>query len=332
MTGTTKPARKAQKASPALMRAAAIDKFGPPSVLTIHKVPVPKVGPKEVLIAVQTAGVGVWDGQIRDGSYKPGKERFPLVLGADGAGTIAEVGKDVRRFKEGDEVWAYQFTGSKGGFYAEYVAIKADNVGPAPKELTLMEAGAAAVTGLTGLQGIDDKLEVTKADTLLIFGATGAVGTLAAQFAKRTGAHVIGTASDDRGQSTLRDIGIEEFFDARADDAPSRLKAFAPQGLTAVLALAGGKALERCIEQVVDGGRVAYPNGAEPEPRKRAKIKVTSYDVEVGPDEFTRLNRAVTESNLKVIIDGTYKLDEAAAAHVRLERGHVIGRIALQIR
>jgi NADPH:quinone reductase-like Zn-dependent oxidoreductase len=313
------------------MRAAAIDKFGPPEVLTIHTLPVPKTGPKEVLIAVHAAGVGVWDAELRKGEYAQGKERFPLVLGADGAGIIAEVGKDVRRFEAGDEVWAYEYSNPKGGFYAEYVAVKADNAAPAPKELTLLEAGAAVVTGLTAQQGVDDHLRTAKTDTVLVFGATGAVGTLAVQFAKRTGAHVVATASTVRGEKTLHDIGIEDVFDARADDGPDRLRVFAPNGLTAVLAFAGGDALERCIDQVVEGGRVVYPNGVEPKPRKRAKIRVISYDAAVGPDEFDRLSRAVKEAQLKVVIDSKFKLEEAAEAHARVERAHVIGRIVLQI-
>jgi NADPH:quinone reductase len=332
MSTATKPAKSTRTATiPATMRAAAIDKFGPPEVLTIHTLPVPKTGPKEVLIAVHAAGVGIWDAELRKGAYAEGKERFPLVLGADGAGVIAEVGKSVRRFKAGDEVWAYEYHNPKGGFYAEYVAVKADNVAPAPKGLTLLEAGAGAVTGLTALQGVDDHLRVVKTDTVLVFGATGAVGTLAVQFAKRTGAHVIATASTVRGEKTLHEIGIADVFDPRADDAASRLRVFAPGGLTAVLALAGGDSLERCIDQVVEGGRIAYPNGVEPEPRKRPKIRTISYDAEGGPDEFTRLNAAVIEARLKVVIDSTFKLEEAAKAHARVERAHVIGRIVLQI-
>jgi len=313
------------------MRAAAIDKFGPPEVLTIHNLPVPKVSPKEVLIAVHVAGVGIWDTEFRKGTYKEGRTKFPMVLGVDGSGIISEVGKSVRRFKVGDRVWAYQFGTGKGGFYAEYVAVKADNVAHAPKELSLLEAGTAAVTALTALQGIDDSLEVRKTDTVLVFGATGGLGTMAVQFAKRKGARVIGTASSAEGEKALRAIGINDVFDPRADDVVSRLRTLAPKGLTAVLALAGGEKLERCIDQVVEGGRVAYPNGVEPEPRKRPKIKRIAYDAKVGPDEFKRLNRAVTQSRLKVVIDSTYKLEDAAKAHEKLERSHVIGRIALQI-
>jgi NADPH:quinone reductase-like Zn-dependent oxidoreductase len=313
------------------MRAAAIDRFGPPEVLTTHVLPVPTTGPHEVLIAIHAAGVGIWDAELRKGAYAEGGERFPMVLGTDGAGIIAEVGKDVRRFKPNDQVWAYEFGNPKGGFYAEYVAVKANSVGPAPKELTLLEAGASAVTGLTALQGVDDHLHLAKTDTVLVFGATGAVGTLAVQFAQRTGAHVVATASTARGEKTLHELGIEMVFDPRADDASQRVTTFAPQGLTAVLALAGGDALERCIDHVVDGGRVAHPNGVEPQPRKRPKIKVIGYDAAAGPDEFEKLNRAVTESRLRVVIDSKYTLEEAAEAHARLERAHVVGRIVLQI-
>src|SRR5437868_4415851 len=331
MSTTSKPARETGKAIPSTMRAAAIDKFGPPEVLKIHNLPVPKVAPKEVLIAVHATGVGIWDADFRKGTYKEGRTKFPLVLGMDGAGIIAEVGKSVRRFRPGDQVWAYQFGGVKGGFYAEYVVVKADNVARAPKELSLLEAGTAAVTAMTALQGIDDTLKVGKKDTVLVFGATGAVGTMAVQFAKRKGARVVATASSPEGERALRAIGIEHTFDPRADDVVSQLKTIAPRGLTAVLALAGGEKLERCIDHLVDGGRIAYPNGVEPEPRKRPKIKRIAYDAESGPDEFKRLNRAVTQARLKVVIDSTYKLEDAAQAHERLERSHVIGRIALQI-
>jgi NADPH:quinone reductase len=314
------------------MKVAAIDRFGPPEVLTIHAMPIPKAGARDVLIGLHSAGVGIWDSEIRKGEYTIGRKKFPLVLGADGAGIVAGVGKDVRRFKEGDQVWAYHFSNTKSGFYAEYVAVNAKNVATVPEGLSLLEAGAAAVTGLTALQGVDDHLELRAHDTVLIFGATGAVGTLAVQFARRIGARIIATASTGRGAKTLRDLGIEDVLDPRASGAAEQLRLFAPNGLTAVLAFAGGDDLERCINQVVPGGRVVYPNGVEPEPKKRPKIKVSAYDAEVGPDEFERLSRAVAESNLKVVIEQRFKLEDATQAHVRLEQGHVVGRIVLEIR
>ena len=314
------------------MKAAAIDKFGPPEVITVRAVPVPKTGAKEVLIALHAAGVGIWDSEIRKGAYSVGRKKFPLVLGADGAGVIAEVGRDVRRFARGDEVWAYHFSNARSGFYAEYIAVNAKNVARIPGGFSLLEAGAAAVTGLTALQGVDDHLKLSATDTVLVFGATGAVGTLAVQFARRIGTRVIATASTGRGAKTLRDLGIDDVLDPRARDAAEQLRLFAPNGLTAVLAFAGGDDLERCINQVVAGGRVVYPNGVEPEPKKRSKIKVSSYDAEVGPEEFERLSRAVAESNLKVVIEQKFRLEDARQAHVRLEQGHIVGRIVLEIR
>ena len=106
---------------PHTMPAAAIDHFGGPEVLTLHNVPVPAVGEREVLIALDMAGVGPWDADMREGWYPGGKPRFPLVLGVDGAGVSAAVGSRVRRLKVGDKVYSYSWANPKGGFYAEYV-------------------------------------------------------------------------------------------------------------------------------------------------------------------------------------------------------------------
>ena len=130
------------------MRAAAVDRFGPPSALTLHEVPVPRPGPHEVLIAIDTAGIGSWDASIRDGSWRqPGRARFPLVPGVDGAGIVVATGVRVRRFHRGDRVYAYEFGNSQGGFYAEFAAAKAEHVSRVPKGLKLRDAGAVATTG-----------------------------------------------------------------------------------------------------------------------------------------------------------------------------------------
>ena len=97
------------------MPAAAIDHFGGPEVLTLHIVPVPAIDADEVLIALDMAGVGPWDADIREGWYPGGKPRFPLVLGVDGAGIVAAVGSRVRRLKVGDKVYSYSWANPKGG-------------------------------------------------------------------------------------------------------------------------------------------------------------------------------------------------------------------------
>lgn len=312
---------------PETMKAAALDRFGPPRALTVHRLPVPKPGPNEVLIAVHTAGVGIWDASIRDGSWRPtGRPRFPLIPGTDGSGMVAAVGDRVRRFRIGDRVWASNF-----GFYVQYVAVDADQVAKIPKPLDLLPAGAGAITGLTALQGIDDALHVRRGETVLIFGASGAVGTLAVQFAKLRGVKVIGTASRSSAMTLVKRLGAHEVIDPRKKEALDRLQRAAPDGIHAVLALAGGPTLEQFLEHVRSGGRVAYPNGVEPEPRKRPKIKFSSYDAEPGTAQWARLGRAVTQASLRVPIAAVYPLTAAAKAHERLERGHILGRIVLRV-
>ena len=110
---------------PATMRAAAIDRFGGPEVLSVHTLPVPEPNAQEVLIALDAAGVGTWDAGQRSGEWAEGKEEFPLILGIDGAGTVVAVGARVERFAIGDYVYSYSYSNPKGGFYAEYVAVSA---------------------------------------------------------------------------------------------------------------------------------------------------------------------------------------------------------------
>ncbi|MEY2486613.1 MAG: hypothetical protein QOH39_2261 [Verrucomicrobiota bacterium] len=321
-----------RRANKKIMRAVAIDRFGPPSVLKLHILPVPKPGPHQVLIALHSAGVGVWDADIRRGWWPEGRPKFPLILGTDGAGLVNARGSRVRRFRVGERVWAYRFINPKGGFYAEYVAVNAKHVARVPRQLDLLHAGAATVTGLTALQGIDDHLRVRSGETVLIFGASGAVGSLALQFAKWRGARVIGTARNGSAAALVKKLGADAVIDARRKDALKKLCTLAPDGIDAVLALAGGRTLERLLDVLSPGGRIAYPNGVEPEPRYRRKVRIVSYDGEASPRHFAKLHQAVIEARLRVPIAGIYPLAQAAKSHQRIERGRVLGKIVLRIR
>src|SRR3954468_14171932 len=315
---------------PHIMEAAAIDRFGGPEVLTIHALPVPSVDPHEVLIAIDTAGVGPWDTEIRAGWYPGRKPRFPLILGTDGAGIVVAAGSRVRRLKVGDKVYSYSWANPKGGFYAEYVAVAAEKVARVPKRLDLKHAGAIATTGLTALQGIDDTLNVKKGETILIHGGSGGVGTLAIQFAKLRGARVVATGSGLDGVELVREMGADRAVEGKHKDVAEAPLQLAPDGVDAILALAGGDALERAIEVLRRGGRLAYPNGIEPEPTKRRGIEFISYDAVSGVREFERLNRAVEAAKLKVPIAEAFALARANKAHERLAEGHVLGKMVLR--
>jgi len=320
-------------AVPQTMRAAAIDRPGGPEVLTLHTLPVPKPAADEVLIAVNTAGVATWDAAIRQHPESIKHSRLPLVLGTDGAGTVAAVGAQVRGFKVGDEVYSYSWDNPQGGFYAEYVAVPAKLVGHVPKGMSLKDAGAIGTTALTALQGIDDALHIRPGETLIIHGAAGGVGSLALQFARLRGARVLATASGEDGLSFVKQLGAEAAVDGRQGDVVAAARALAPAGVDAVLALAGGEMLERCLDALRRGGRVAFPSGVRPEPKPReGMISIVRYDAIAGPQEFERLNQAISAARLRVPIAAEYPLADAAKAHERLEAGHVLGKVVLRIR
>jgi NADPH:quinone reductase len=316
---------------PQTMRAAAIDRFGRPDVLSIHTVPVPDVSAKEVLIELDTAGVGSWDADMRGGWLPDGRRpRFPLVLGTDGAGVVVRIGSRVKQFTVGDAVYSYSFN-PKGGFYAEYVAVAEQNVGAVPETLDLVHAGAIPTTGLTALQGIDDALRLKRGESLIIHGASGGVGTLAVQFAKLRGARVFATASGKDGTNLVRALGADVAVDGRRVNITAHARRFAPDGVDALLGFVGGKGLTQCLDATRRGGRFAFPNGIEPAPRKRHGITFIPYDAVANPRKFESLSHAVDEAKLEVVIADSFPLELAAAAHRRLA-GHVTGKIVLRIK
>jgi NADPH2:quinone reductase len=318
---------------PTTMHAVAIDRYGGPEVFSIHTLPVPVPGANEVLIAVHTAEVGGWDAEMRGGWSPDGKKpRFPLVLGASGSGTVAAVGSRVRRFQQGEPVYSFAWNNSKGGFYAQYVAVPASTAAAVPKPLDLKHAGAIPTVGLTAIQGIDDTLHIKKDERMIIHGASGGVGVLAVQFAKLRGARVLATASGPDGIALVRKLGADAAVDARNGDIAGAVQEFAPEGVDAILALVGGETLDRCVDTLRKGGRLVYPNGIDPAPKRRPGIMTKSYDASSSRKEFEQMGRAVEAARLQVPIAAEFALAEAARAHDRLAQGHILGKIVLRVR
>ncbi len=313
------------------MRAVAIDEFGGIEKMKPRKLPVPDVTNDEILVRVDTAGVGVWDPFEREGGFA--KEfgmhaNFPYVLGTDGAGTIEEVGSQVHNLKRGDRVYGINLASPKGGFYAEYTVVKSSNAALIPQALSTRDAGVLAVDGVTALDGLDKTLRLKAGESILILGASGGIGHLAVQLAKRMKARVLAVASGQDGVEFVKRLGADKVIDGHRDDILKAAHEFAPKGMDAALLTAGGKAAGQAIAALRQGGRAAYPNGVEDIPKAHDGVQVTAYNGEPDPKTFARLNELIDGGPFEVHIARTFKLEDAADAQRALE-SHYLGKLAL---
>lgn len=322
---------------PKQMRAIAIDAFGGVDQLKLQTVPVPEVGPGEVLVRLDYADVAVWDPEEREGhladlfAQMAGHEpRFPLVLGSEGAGVVAAVGAGVTKPAVGDAVYAGAFLNPKGGSYAEYLCVKAELTGPIPTGLSVEQAAVMSGDAVTALRGLDDVLHLKAGETVMIFGAGGGLGHLAVQLAKRMGAKVFAVASGADGVALARKVGADAAVDGRKDDVVAAAKAFAPGGLDAALLTAGGPVADQALTALKPGGRVAHPNGVEPAPKPPAGIKVQNYDGDVDGQIIPKLNKLIEAGPFHVEIAKTFPLEGVADAHKFLGQ-HYLGKLALRI-
>ena len=315
------------------MQAVALDNFGGPETLKIQNLPLPQIDAHEVLIKVAAAGVGAWDPYEREGRFVEimgTKPTFPYVLGTDGAGTIKAVGKDVTRFKEGDRVYAGELANPKGGFYAQSVALKEDNVSLIPGRLTLEQAAVLPTDGLTALTGLERVLDLQPGESLMVFGASGGIGHLALQLAKRIGAKVFAIASGDDGLELVKKLGADAAVDGRSDDVLSAARKFAPEGIDAALVTAGGEKTNKVLSAIRKGGRIAYPHGVSPEPAAPDGVEIEAFDGEFDRSLIDELNSLINAGPFDVQVDRTFRLENAIKAQEALS-GHHLGKIALRI-
>ena len=325
--------RQATKAREQTMRAIALDRFGGPETLKVQTLPVPEAGADEILINVEAAGVGAWDPFEREGGFAEMMGRtpkFPYVLGTDGAGTVAAVGENVQGFKEGDRVYAAELGNPKGGFYGEYAVVKAESASLIPGDLTMEQAAVLGSDALTALRGLDDVLGLQKDESVMIFGASGGIGHLAVQLAKRMGARVFAVASGEDGVKFVKDLGADAVADGRRDNVLDVARDFAPNGIDAALVTAGGEATDRALAAIRLDGRVAYPNGVMPEPKPPTKVRVEAYDGEGGREVLDKINRLIESGPFEVRVHRIFPLEQAAEAQAALEEHH-LGKIALKV-
>jgi NADPH:quinone reductase-like Zn-dependent oxidoreductase len=195
------------------MRAVAVTGYGAtPSLIDI---PVPQPGPGKVLIKLRAAGMNPMDGTLASGAWKPMPAKFPMVLGADGAGVVEKVGEGTSRFTVGDELFGQLLIAPLGsaGTYAEYVAVTEDApLAAVPSGLDDVVAAALPTAGGAGL-ALVDSLEPLADKTVLIVGAAGGVGSFATQFAANAGGHVIADTSANDAER-MRAYGAVETIDS----------------------------------------------------------------------------------------------------------------------
>ena len=313
---------------PQSMTAVVIDGNGDPDVLHVSQLPVPQADAGEIVVEVAAAGVGVWDAGERSGAMAamlPDEAKhFPRVIGGDGSGTVVAIGPGVDDHKIGDEVYGYAFGSAKGGFYAQYVAMPANQAAPLPAGVDLVRAGALAIPGGTSLRGLADALSIQPGQRIAVFGANGTLGLPAVQLAKAMGVHVLAVVSGKEGLELVRRVGADAAVDSKGGDVAAAVAAFAPDGLDAVLATANGDGLDALTAALKEGGTVAFPHGVQPEPSAPAGRHAKVYEGAVDRPLLERLN-ALIGDGYEISVSEWLPLERAADAH-RLLAEHRQGR------
>ncbi|MEU4767800.1 NADP-dependent oxidoreductase [Actinosynnema sp. NPDC023794] len=309
------------------MKAIAQTEFGDAEVLVMRELPDPPIALDQVLVEVRAAGVNPVDRLVRMGYVASSMPcHFPLVPGWDVAGVVRAVGPAVDGFAVGDEVFGYQRKDHvQNGTYAELIAATERGLAHKPASLSFVEAGALSLTGLTALQSLR-KVGVSSGDTVLVHAAAGGVGHLAVQVARILGAaRVIGTASP-RNHGFLRSLGAEPvaYGDALVDN---------------VAELVGGDGLVDVAFDCVGGAALNDSPALVRDPARIVSIVDTNV-LELGGrysyakpvrEDLEWLAGQAGSGALKVEVQQTFPLAQAAEAHRLLEGKHVRGKIVLTV-
>jgi len=307
------------------MNAAFFMRHGGPEVLQYGDVPDPVAGVGQVAVAVHAASVNAADWKMRAGGYGT-VSRFPYVPGRDFSGVVAALGEGVSDFNVGDPVFGVCDVGQEGA-YAEKIAIKAAIVAAKPEALSHAECAALALAGLTALVSIEDTLQLTRGETILIQGGAGGVAGIAIQLAKHIGAHVITTASA-KNHDYVRGLGADEVIDYQTEDFARRVS-----GCDAVFDTVGGEVALKSFAVLRSGGRAAFiASGATAPPSPRSDVH--AYRPQVGRDRrhLERLIALVLSGAVRPPEIMRYPLSDAAAAHAVSEARHLRGKLVFDVR
>jgi NADPH:quinone reductase-like Zn-dependent oxidoreductase len=309
--------------------------YGSPDVLAVTDVPVPRAAADGVVVEVRAAGVNPIDWKVYSGAFHAvadshkdaaGIAASMPSIGLECAGVVTEVGAGVPGVRVGDEVVVYPVTAA----YADYVTAPASAVLTKPAGLGWAEAGSLLLTGTTAVHALH-AAGAGPGDTVLVHGGAGGVGLIGVQLAVAAGATVIATAAE-RNHALLRELGAVPVV--YGPGLADRVRAAAPQGVTAAVDFAGtDEALDVSLELVADRTRIASITGS---PRRAAAgIKLLGYGpgqdagAEVRAAARAHLIEQAGSGALRVLIDATFPLAEAAKAHEIGIAGHAPGKLVL---
>ncbi|MFJ9825174.1 NADP-dependent oxidoreductase [Streptomyces sp. NPDC101160] len=315
----------------ATMHAVRLHAFGEPEELLYEEVARPEPGPGEVLVRVHAAGVNPPDWYARRGFENFPVELRPnwtppLILGSDISGVVTALGPGVTEWRPGDEVFGLvNFPGRASG-YAEYAVSPAAHLAPKPATLGHTEAAAVPMAGLTAYQFVFTHLRGRIGSTVIVNGAAGGVGHFAAQLVRVAGAQqVIGVASG-RHEDFLLGLGVDRFVDYTRTPAES-----VARDVDLLLDTVGG---HRLLPNVRRGGRIAPVILGDYHPERAAELGIaveTMRQVRSSGSDLAGLAALIDTGRVRVAVDSVFPLRDAAAAHARAERGHLQGKIVLDV-
>ena len=331
------------------MRAVRLHEIGGPQNLKIEDVARPNPGPGDVLVRIAAAAFNRRDVYITQGLYP--NIQLPRVLGSDGAGVVAELGSGVSGVAVGDDVVIDPMIGWGGdphvwspsatilgmpldGTFAQYVVVPRSNVYPKPAHLSVEEAAAIPLAGLTAYRAVFTRGEIKRGETVLIPGVGGGVQTFALLFAKHAGAKTIVTSGSDEKLDRARALGADITINYKTTpDWHKELRKKSPVDL--VIDSSGGDTLAKAIGALRPGGRIVIYGGTRPDATiklfplfwNHIDIRGTSMG---SPQDFAAMN-ALFNEGLKPALDRVYQIDEAVAAAERMASSEQFGKIILKI-
>jgi len=321
------------------MKAIQVQKTGGPEVLTLVDLPIPKPKPNEALVRIAASGINFIDVYFREGRYP---STLPFVDGQEAAGTVTEVGSEVKTAKAGDRVAFCNVIGT----YAEYAAVPADRLVHVPDNITDQQAATAMLQGMTAHYLSHTTYPLKKSDTALIHAAAGGVGLLLVQMAKNVGARVIGTAGTEEKARLAREAGADEVIIYATHDFEVETKRLTDsKGVHVVYDGVGKTTFEKDFNVLrLRGHIVLFGASSGPVPpvdpikqlMQKGSLTLTRPSLIHYVSTREELQQRAGEvfemigaGKLKLRISRVYKLEEVQQAHRDLEGRKTTGKILL---